>query len=244
MLALSVIFFWYYNTIMAWALYYAVASCQSVVPWSRHNALQVSSGMGEPGDVVWYLVLALVVSLLFIFCALVKGVKSAGKGGIYVFQLVDWYMATVTIFIVGVMECFGLAWVYGTDRFGDDIELMIGRRPPMIMRIFWCFITPVCLFVILVFLLTRYKPPTYGDYEYDEWASVFGWIIATVSFVPIPVVAVYQLYHAQGSFLQRLRQTTRPESSWGPADAKLRRQYQKELLQKPPRSSCLDIIRR
>nr|KAG5687285.1 hypothetical protein BaRGS_001950 [Batillaria attramentaria] len=31
----SVILFWYYNTIMAWALYYIVASFQAVVPWSR-----------------------------------------------------------------------------------------------------------------------------------------------------------------------------------------------------------------
>ncbi|KAK7497733.1 hypothetical protein BaRGS_00011128, partial [Batillaria attramentaria] len=293
MLALSVIFFWYYNTIMAWALYYAVASCQSVVPWSRcdgwwntpncmvrsanasvgaandslsgssvtmsylsnvttgetetnaaratmnisddnvgatklvsaaeefwqHNALQVSSGMGEPGDVVWYLVLALVVSLLFIFCALVKGVKSAGKnprdsvlltflcegtsvyGGFAIFAVLG-YMANVAGLTIDKVVSSETVITALLDFFPRTLPRYRVLVTALFCALFFVAGLPFVTQVILVFLLTRYKPPTYGDYEYDEWASVFGWIIATVSFVPIPVVAVYQLYHAQGSFLQ------------------------------------------
>ena len=50
--------------------------------------------------------------------------------------------------------------------------------------------------------LARYQPPTYGDYHYDTWAIVIGWAIATLSFVPVPVVALYQLAAAKGSLLQ------------------------------------------
>lgn len=32
---LSAVNFWYFNAILAWALYYMVSSFQSVVPWSR-----------------------------------------------------------------------------------------------------------------------------------------------------------------------------------------------------------------
>nr|KAG5685713.1 hypothetical protein BaRGS_027978 [Batillaria attramentaria] len=56
--------------------------------------------------------------------------------------------------------------------------------------------------VLFVFTLMRYKPPTYGDYHYDVWGSVLGWIVAAVSFVPIPAVVVYKLYRAKGTLLQ------------------------------------------
>ena len=53
---------------------------------------------------------------------------------------------------------------------------------------------------MLVATLMRYEAPTYGDYHYDVWGNVFGWAIALVSLIPIPVVAVHQLWHAKGTF--------------------------------------------
>ena len=35
------------------------------------------------------------------------------QGGIYVFQLVDWFIASLTLIIVGFLECMVLGWVYG-----------------------------------------------------------------------------------------------------------------------------------
>ncbi|KAK7498917.1 hypothetical protein BaRGS_00009726, partial [Batillaria attramentaria] len=131
----------------------------------------------------------------------------------------------------------------GADRFGEDIEMMIGRKPPMLFKILWCFVTPFCVAVLLCFTLAQYTPPTYGNYHYETWAVVIGWIIAFSSFVPVPVVAIYQLCNAKGTFLERLRQTTTPDDQWGPASLRKRRVYQKAMLQRPPRSSCLDIIR-
>ncbi|KAK7447468.1 hypothetical protein BaRGS_00040181 [Batillaria attramentaria] len=296
----------------------------------QHNVLQVSSGLGDTGHVVWYLAVALGFTLLICFLGLIKGIKSSGKilrdaifltllgegtsifggfaifsvlgymahesgipidkvvssvaetflttlcdvfpttlnrhrtvltavfcllcavaglplvtqGGIYVFQLIDWFIATYTVTVIGFIECVVLAWVYGADRFGEDIMMMIGRKPPMFIRILWCFVTPVFLLVLVVFTFKQYKPPTYGDYHYNVWGSVLGWIVASVSFVPIPFGALYAMYRAKGSLLQRLRQTTKPDEEWGPADVTRRRLYQKEVLQRKPRSGWLDVIRR
>ncbi|KAK7498989.1 hypothetical protein BaRGS_00009798 [Batillaria attramentaria] len=179
-----------------------------------------------------------------LFCALcaILGLPLVTQGGVYVFQLVDWFFGTFTVIIIGITECVVLAWVYGADKFGDDIQMMIGRRPPLFMKLLWCFVTPAFLVILLVATLLQYQPPTYGDYYYGLGGNVFGWFVATVSFVPIPVVAVYQLYHARGTLLQRLRQTTRPGEKWGPADVNQRRLYQKELLRRQPRSGCYDIV--
>ena len=55
---------------------------------------------------------------------------------------------------------------------------------------------------MLVVTLIKYKPPTYGDYHYDEWGSLFGWCIALVSLVPIPVVGLLQLWKGKGTILE------------------------------------------
>nr|KAG5708016.1 hypothetical protein BaRGS_025154 [Batillaria attramentaria] len=382
--------FWYYNTIMAWALYYLVSSCQSVLPWSRcdgwwntadctdlnldGDASQLSGNVslaGYNGHVVWYLVVTLAVTLLVEFLALIKGVKSTGKvvyvtavlpyiiltvllvrgatlpgavdgiifyltpdfnklkdplvwveaalqvfyslgpawggivtmasynkfhnnclsiyggfaifsvlgymahqsgvpveevvssgpglayivypeaislmplpqlwavlffimiftiaidsqGGVFVFQLADWYIATF-IPLVCFLECIAIAWIYGADHFGEDIQMMIGRKPPMIFKLLWCFITPFCLLTLTICTWVRYTTPTYGDYEYGSGGVAFGWCVAIVSFLP------------------RLRRTTRPAADWGPGDADKLAQYRKEMLHRQPRSGCLDVIRR
>jgi len=50
--------------------------------------------------------------------------------------------------------------------------------------------------------LLKYQPPTYGDYHYDDFAIALGWGVALISFVPIPVMAAYQLMKARGSLTQ------------------------------------------
>ncbi|XP_076447301.1 sodium- and chloride-dependent glycine transporter 2-like isoform X2 [Babylonia areolata] len=69
------------------------------------------------------------------------------QGGIYMFQLVDWYAAAITLILIGVIECIVVGWIYGAQHFGKDIMMMIGRRPPRIVTVLWCLITPSLLAV-------------------------------------------------------------------------------------------------
>ena len=54
----------------------------------------------------------------------------------------------------------------------------------------------------MVFTFANYTAPTIGDYSYDTFGNAIGWTIAMMSVIPIPVVAIYQLCKAKGSFLQ------------------------------------------
>ncbi|KAL7986247.1 hypothetical protein Chor_011413 [Crotalus horridus] len=59
------------------------------------------------------------------------------QGGMYVFQLFDNYSASgITLLWQAFWECVVVAWVYGADRFMDDIARMIGYRPLPYMK--WC----------------------------------------------------------------------------------------------------------
>ena len=44
--------------------------------------------------------------------------------------------------------------------------------------------------------------PTYGDYIYPEGAIVVGWIIAFISLIPIPVLAIHELCTREGPFVE------------------------------------------
>ncbi|KAL8613908.1 hypothetical protein ACOMHN_032898 [Nucella lapillus] len=178
-------------------------------------------------------------SLVYLLTSLIL----VSQGGVYVFQLFDWFVATVTVATVGFVECVVMGWVYGANRFGEDIEMMLGRKPPIVINILWCFVNPALLAILLIVTLVKYRPPSYGVYEYDGLATAFGWMIALVSFIPIPIMAVYQLMKAKGSLAQRLRQTTTPDKHWGPADPARRLLYRRELLQRTPRRRWLDVLR-
>ncbi|XP_076436339.1 sodium- and chloride-dependent GABA transporter 1-like [Babylonia areolata] len=169
-----------------------------------------------------------VVTAIFCFVFLLISLPFVTQGGMYVFQLVDWFVATVSIIFIGILECVVVGWIYGIQRFGDDIHLMLGKRPPFILCLFWKYITPCLLLVLLIITFLNYTPPTLGDYVYGPGGTAFGWCVAFSSFLPIPAVALHQLWKAEGSLIQRLRHTLKPDYNvWKPADVTARLEYRK-----------------
>uniref|UniRef100_A0A8C6TEU6 Transporter n=1 Tax=Neogobius melanostomus TaxID=47308 RepID=A0A8C6TEU6_9GOBI len=126
------------------------------------------------------------------------------QGGMYVFQLFDYYSASgMTLLWQAFWECVVVAWVYGADRFMDDVARMIGYRPFPWMKWCWAFITPCVCIGIFLFHLVNYKPLTYNtDYIYPWWGEVIGWCMALSSMLCIPVSLLYKLFRAKGSFSQ------------------------------------------
>ena len=56
----------------------------------RYRVLRIdqSSGVGDPGKILWDLCLCLLLAWIIVFCCLVKGVKSSGKVRHKIFQVV------------------------------------------------------------------------------------------------------------------------------------------------------------
>nr|WLN44343.1 AAT2 [Sinonovacula rivularis] len=147
------------------------------------------------------------------------------NGGIYLYQLVDWYFAAFCVVIISFLECFLIAWVYGAERFCQDIKLMMGRYPPVFFRICWCLITPVTLLITFCIMCYQYEPPAYDGYRYPYLAKVMGNILAIIPVIPLPLVMVYEIWHAKGSFIQRIRFLLKPSADWGPHIAQFKAGY-------------------
>uniref|UniRef100_A0A8C7I5F4 Transporter n=1 Tax=Oncorhynchus kisutch TaxID=8019 RepID=A0A8C7I5F4_ONCKI len=137
------------------------------------------------------------------------------EGGMYVFQLFDYYSASgITLLWQAFWECVVVAWVYGADRFMDDVARMIGYRPMPYMKWCWSYITPLVCVGVFLFHVVNYKPLTYNSvYTYPLWGEALGWCLALSSMLCIPITVLYKLLRCKGSFTERWQHLTTPV--WG-----------------------------
>ncbi|KAK3536935.1 hypothetical protein QTP86_027053 [Hemibagrus guttatus] len=147
------------------------------------------------------------------------GLPCVTGAGIYWVNLIDTFCAGWIPLVAGLLEVFGLAWLYGGNRFIQDIEMMIGTKTIffwMWWRACWFFITPAVLLVILIWSLYTFTAPTYGSVEYPQWGIALGWCMTAFCLMWIPIVAVWKTLKASGSLWQRLKLTSLPTEDWGP----------------------------
>ncbi|KAJ8259304.1 hypothetical protein COCON_G00183160 [Conger conger] len=140
------------------------------------------------------------------------GLTMVTQGGMYVFQLFDYYAASgVCLLWVAFFECIAVAWVYGVDNFYDAIEDMIGYRPNPWMKWSWSVITPVLCMGCFIFSLVKYKPLTYNKiYEYPDWSIGLGWTLALASMICIPMVVVIKIIQSDGPLIERIKAVAAP----------------------------------
>uniref|UniRef100_A0A8I3WY59 Transporter n=1 Tax=Callithrix jacchus TaxID=9483 RepID=A0A8I3WY59_CALJA len=156
----------------------------------------------------------LLILTIAVTCYLI-GLFLVTEGGMYIFQLFDYYASSgICLLFLSVFEVVCISWVYGADRFYDNIEDMIGYRPWPLVKISWLFLTPGLCLATFLFSLSKYTPLKYNNvYVYPPWGYSIGWFLALSSMVCVPLFIVLTLLKTQGSFKKRLRQLITPDSS-------------------------------
>ncbi|KAL3061186.1 hypothetical protein OYC64_009397 [Pagothenia borchgrevinki] len=134
------------------------------------------------------------------------------EGGMYIFQLFDYYAASgMCLLFVAIFETVCIAWIYGADRFYDNIEDMIGYRPSPVIKYCWLYFTPATCFGTFAFALIKYSPLKYNnEYVYPWWGNGIGWVLALSSMLCIPVWIAVKLYKTPGTLRERLVFLTTP----------------------------------
>ncbi|KAL5009459.1 hypothetical protein ScPMuIL_011764 [Solemya velum] len=149
-----------------------------------------------------------------IYCAIsfLIGLSMVTEGGMYVFQLMDYYSASGFVLLwICLFEAVAIAWVFKCSRFYDCIEMMVGYRMGPFLSICWTFLTPLVTMGILLFSIVSFQPLTYNrTYHYPPWAQAVGILMAVVSMLSIPLFMAIKLFTTPGSLLQRWRTLTTP----------------------------------
>lgn len=116
----------------------------------------------------------------------------------YCLQLMNKYAANWSVLLIAISECILVAWIYGADRFLDDVQQMIGPRG-RVWRFFWTWmwkvVTPSALFFILFFNWVEYEPLKYGNYVYPKWADAIGWFVGILPVLVIVGLTVLSFFY-------------------------------------------------
>ncbi|XP_048246078.1 sodium- and chloride-dependent glycine transporter 1-like [Haliotis rufescens] len=173
----------------------------------------------------------LVTAGICVVCFL-AGILLCTQGGPYIFQLLDWYISALSVFLFCTLECVSVVYFYGVKQMGKDVEMMLGKPLPTIVKILWAFVIPAVLLMAFLLTLLRYQPPTYGKYSFPGYASVIGWFIASVSIIPLPIYIILAVKKHMGShtFTESIQMALRPEDAWRPSDPLYRKAYRENLV--------------
>ncbi|XP_060556621.1 sodium- and chloride-dependent glycine transporter 1-like [Ruditapes philippinarum] len=168
----------------------------------------------------------LLISAGLVIFLIISGIPLTTSAGYYIFMLIDSYMGTFNLVGTALLECIVVAWIYGANRFSDDIETMLGKRPNILLRLIWCFVIPLFLLGIFIPTIVSYTTPTLGSYEYPIHAQTIGNLFAFVPISLIPIVAVYQVIQ-QSCSGRNIKDLLKPAVYWEPHDSKIGRIYRK-----------------
>lgn len=112
-------------------------------------------------------------------------------GGIYVVQWMDTFAISPSVLVVVCVEVVTISWIYGLDKFCQNIKEMNSRTPFLNWRISWKFICPAVLFLIVVFDIMYFEGLSYGSYDYPRWSVHFGYLLNFIALLPIPGYALF-----------------------------------------------------
>ncbi|XP_077296604.1 glycine transporter [Arctopsyche grandis] len=144
------------------------------------------------------------------------------NSGMYWLQLMDKYAANWSVLLIAISECILISWLYGAERFCQDIQDMIGPQTKLWVFFWswmWKLITPSALLFILFFNWVEYKPASYGHYVYPFWADAVGWVIGVLPVVVIIIMAICQLFNGPNNltFLEKAKALVQPTTEWNTA---------------------------
>ncbi|XP_029913962.1 sodium-dependent neutral amino acid transporter B(0)AT2 [Myripristis murdjan] len=140
-------------------------------------------------------------------CALgfVIGLLFTQRSGNYFVTMFDDYSATLPLIIVVIFETLSVAWIYGADRFLDDIEVMLKWRPPVVYKYLWKYVCLLAMVTLLAASLLRmvFKRPTYTAWnqstgsemslQYPGWALAMIGMLILLATLPVPIAYIHSM---------------------------------------------------
>lgn len=82
---------------------------------------------------------------------------------------------------------------------------MTGSKPAKYFIVCWYVISPLFITVIWLFNWIRYEPIKYGSYEFPAGAQIFGWCIALVSILAVPLGAIHTFVKSPGKTMAEVK---------------------------------------
>ena len=151
------------------------------------------------------------------------GLTMCTNGGLFMFELINWYSASFGLLVCAITEVILVMWVYGHQRFFDNIAEM-GIKLPMVLKWYWMamwkVVTPVVLFFVLIMTFVQYTPAysasySQENYTFPPWVQAMGWLMALLPIVAIILGAFYQRWNRNRNMKPTdMRSMFTPSDKW------------------------------
>uniref|UniRef100_A0A671SCG2 Transporter n=1 Tax=Sinocyclocheilus anshuiensis TaxID=1608454 RepID=A0A671SCG2_9TELE len=129
----------------------------------------------------------LLVLKIAVICFLL-GLPFITKGGFHLFTVMDTYGPSGTnLLFIACFETIVVAWVYGANRFYDNIEDMIGYAPFPVLKYCWLFISPLICVATLLYNLLGSKSVSSADPFVPDWSYKLAPLLTVIPMVYIPI---------------------------------------------------------
>uniref|UniRef100_A0A4W4H8P8 Transporter n=1 Tax=Electrophorus electricus TaxID=8005 RepID=A0A4W4H8P8_ELEEL len=145
--------------------------------------------------------------ILTLGCCLISlgfGLIFVQRSGNYFVSMFDDYSATLPLLIVVFLENVAVAWVYGTDKFFEDLKDMLGFAPSRYYYYMWKYVTPLLLLGLLTAsaIQLALTPPTYSAWiqdleqslSYPPWGLAVCISLVLIAVLPVPVVLILRCF--------------------------------------------------
>nr|CAD7396080.1 unnamed protein product [Timema cristinae] len=167
----------------------------------------------------------MVTSVVCCICFLI-GLIYATPGGQYILNLVDFYGVTFVVFVLAVIEVMGVHWIYGLNNFCHDLEFMQGSKVGFYWRLCWGLITPIILFIVLIYFLVQMEPLKYGEYIYPDSSYAAAWVLLAFGVAQFPIWAIYVIIKKRHlHFPEMIIDSFRATELWSPKVPKNNRDW-------------------
>uniref|UniRef100_A0A8C6WSC1 Transporter n=1 Tax=Neogobius melanostomus TaxID=47308 RepID=A0A8C6WSC1_9GOBI len=143
--------------------------------------------------------------ILCVVCCIIAfllGLLFVQRSGNYFVAMFDDYSAGLPLTVVVILENISVAWIYGTKRFMQDLEDMLGFRPYSFYYYMWTYVSPAILVVLIIATVIEMamSPAGYNAWSqsegiehfqsYPPWAMGMAYSLIIVAMLPLPLVFI------------------------------------------------------
>lgn len=120
----------------------------------------------------------------FSIVGFIFGLIFATQGGLYWLDIIDHFMGTYALLVVGILESIVIGWIFGAKKLRDYInsvsEIKIGSWFDISLK----YVIPIVLIFILALNIADEIKNPYGGYP--GWSLAIGFLV----FILVPILAV------------------------------------------------------
>ncbi|TMW52100.1 hypothetical protein DOY81_002817, partial [Sarcophaga bullata] len=140
-----------------------------------------------------------VTGVVCLFCFIVGFIFCTGAGE-YWLKMFDSFAGTIGLVVIALMEMIAVVYIYGHERFTEDIYQMTGYRPGIYWQLTWRYFGPLIMACILVssIVCMIIKNPTYSAWNaelgaveaksYPPWVMGIALSMILAGILPMPIV--------------------------------------------------------